>query len=172
LALLRDADVFIDDYRSARSNAARIRRARCTAARPGIVCVDQLLQPRERGPGAWMGQLAQSAAWRRQGASEAATHPAACDYTTGYLAATASWRAGAAGGSELARRASLAQTAMWIERQGRRAIGIAPGVGELDDGVGDAVRANHLRPAIELSAHRALAPPGRPGATLGGPAED
>ncbi len=165
-ALLRDADVFIDGYRSGALERRGFGARDATAARPGIVYVSINCYghagPWARRPG-WE-QLAQSAC----GLAAAQASPerpqlipaAACDYTTGYLAAygvmAALARRAREGGSWHV-RASLAQTAMWIERQGATCDpAAAVGAGNPQDLMMESATpfgtVHHLRPAIELSA--------------------
>src|SRR5206468_4207578 len=84
---------------------------------------------------------------------------AACDYTTGYLAAlgvtAALWRRAREGGSYHV-RASLTQTGMWMQRDGSlHDPATAPGVGDgaqwmsTTDSPWGTVQ--HLRPAVDMT---------------------
>ncbi len=164
--LLAGADVFVDGYR----HGALARRGfgidDVVAMRPGMVhvainCYGHVGPWRER-PG-WE-QLAQTVTGiaAAQGAPDRPqlVPAAACDYTTGYLAAYGTMialaRRAQEGGSWLV-RASLCQTAMWIERLGATCDpAAATGVGDATDLLmqtdtpfGDVT---HLRPATQLPA--------------------
>ena len=165
-ALLAGADVFIDGYRSGALARRGFAPTDTAALRPGIVhvainCYGHVGPWVER-PG-WE-QLAQSACGLA--AAEGGDGPprliaaAACDYTTGYLAAfgamAALERRAHEGGSWLV-RASLAQTAMWIGRRGASldpaaATGIGDPAGLMTASETPFGRISHLRPAIELEA--------------------
>jgi crotonobetainyl-CoA:carnitine CoA-transferase CaiB-like acyl-CoA transferase len=164
--LVATADVFVDGYRHGALARRGFGAEDIVAMRPGIVhvainCYGHVGPWRDR-PG-WE-QLAQSATG--MAVAQGAPGPprlvpaAACDYTTGYLAAYGAMialaRRAREGGSWLV-RASLCQTAMWIGRLGiDRDPSAATGVGGISDLLettttpfGDVT---HLRPAAQLSA--------------------
>jgi crotonobetainyl-CoA:carnitine CoA-transferase CaiB-like acyl-CoA transferase len=136
-ALVRDADVFSQGFRSGALERMGFGEAELARLRPGIVAVSINCYghggPWCERPG-WE-QLAQTAtgiALEQGGASGPALLPAAAtDYTTGYLAAfgalVALIRRAREGGS-WAVRASLCQTGMWIERGNRVDAGAARGL--------------------------------------------
>lgn len=146
-ARLRDlaagADVFIEGYRSGSLARRGFGPEHLAALRPGIVYISINCYghdgPWRARPG-WE-QLAQTVSGIAA-AQGAPTQPrllpaAACDYTTGYLAAygamTALTRQMREGGSWHV-RASLCQTAMWIERTGAVLDpGAASGLGNTAD---------------------------------------
>lgn len=162
LRLLRGSDVLVQGYRSG-SLARRGLSARDAAEqRPGIVYVSVNCYGHE---GPWAGrpgwdQLAAVATGMamRQGSPEQPMllPVAACDYITGYLAAfgtmVALARRATEGGSWEV-RASLSQTAMWLQQQAT----VTPEADrelppelmqETDSGFG---RIRHLRPAARMS---------------------
>ncbi len=164
-SLLESADVFVDGFRHGALARRGFGAEEVVAMRPGIVhvainCYGHVGPWRGR-PG-WE-QLAQSATG--MAAAQGAPGPprlvpaAACDYTTGYLAAYGTMialaRRAREGGSWLV-RASLCQTAMWIGRLGAEYDpAAATGVGDLSDLLmttatpfGDVT---HLRPATQLA---------------------
>ncbi|TAK61879.1 MAG: CoA transferase [Dehalococcoidia bacterium] len=165
-SLIAGADVFVDGFRHGALARRGFGAEDVVAMRPGIVhvainCYGHSGPWRDR-PG-WE-QLAQSATGiaMAQGAPgpPRLVPAAACDYTTGYLAAYGTMNALARrareGGSWLV-RASLCQTAMWI---GRLGAGYDPsaatGVGDVSDLLmttatpfGDVT---HLRPAAQLAS--------------------
>jgi crotonobetainyl-CoA:carnitine CoA-transferase CaiB-like acyl-CoA transferase len=170
-ALVSGADVVVQGYRQGALDRYGASPAELVAMRPGVVVV-QITCYGSTGPWAtragWE-QLAQSAtgmSWD-EGAEDSsgcrvpAQVPAAvCDYTTGYLAAAgviaALRRRDAEGGSWLV-RASLAQTAMWIQGAGhvadlRRPSGLDRTIADLDatDTVWGLL--HHLPPVLGLSA--------------------
>ncbi len=164
--LVERADVFVDGYRHGALARHGFGTEDVVAMRPGIVhvainCYGHVGPWRDR-PG-WE-QLAQSATGMAaaQGApgSPRLVPAAACDYTTGYLAAygamIALTRRAREGGSWLV-RASLCQTAMWIGRLGAGCDpSAATGVGEVSDLLMTTAtpfgEVTHLRPAAQLSA--------------------
>jgi crotonobetainyl-CoA:carnitine CoA-transferase CaiB-like acyl-CoA transferase len=164
-ALASEADVFAQGFRAGALERRKLGPAQLAALRPGIIyvsinCYGQV--------GPWVGrpgweQLAQTVTGlaTEQGTPE---HPkrmpvAACDYTTGYLAAlgtlVALGRRAREGGSYHV-RASLCQTGMWFQRLGATCDpDQASGPGdpaeftvESDTAWG---RLRHLPPAVELS---------------------
>jgi crotonobetainyl-CoA:carnitine CoA-transferase CaiB-like acyl-CoA transferase len=165
-ALIGGADVFVDGFRDGALARRGFGAEDVIAMRPGIVhvainCYGHVGPWRGR-PG-WE-QLAQSVTGIA--AEQGAPGPprlvpaAACDYTTGYLAAYGTMialaRRAQEGGSWLV-RASLCQTAMWIARLGTAYDpSAATGVGDTSDLLmttatpfGDIT---HLRPATHLSS--------------------
>jgi crotonobetainyl-CoA:carnitine CoA-transferase CaiB-like acyl-CoA transferase len=164
-ALAREADVFCQSYRSGALDRRGFGPGDLAALRPGIVyvsinCYGHEGPWRER-PG-WE-QLAQTVT----GLATAQGSPdrpqllgsAACDYTTGYLAACGAMlalaRRAKEGGSWLV-RASLCQTGMWFERLGPTCDpGAAAGVGNPSDLLTESDtphgRLSHLAPAVEMS---------------------
>jgi crotonobetainyl-CoA:carnitine CoA-transferase CaiB-like acyl-CoA transferase len=164
-ALIAGADVFIDGYRTGALDRRGFGPDDVLAIRPGTVHVAVNCYGHE-GPWAarpgWE-QLAQSATGvaAAQGTPDAPRliAAAACDYTTGYLAAfgamVALARRAVEGGSWLV-RASLCQTAMWIEHQGATLDpAAATGVGDAADLMTESKTpygvVRHLRPPIDLS---------------------
>ena len=163
--LIARADVFCQGYRSGAMERRGLGPKDVAAMRPGIVyvsinCYGHTGPWRER-PG-WE-QLAQSATGiaAAQGEAGAPTliPAAACDYTTGYLAAygvmTALARRAVEGGSWHV-RASLCQTAMWFTRLGGTCDpAAAKGLGELAGLMTQSEtaegRLTHLRPVLEMS---------------------
>jgi crotonobetainyl-CoA:carnitine CoA-transferase CaiB-like acyl-CoA transferase len=160
------ADVFVQGYRSGTLERRGLGPEELAAARPGLIsvtinCYGDAGPWRER-PG-WE-QLAQSATGLA--AAQGAPGPprlmpaAACDYTTGYLAAlgtlAALWRRGHEGGSYHV-RASLCQTGAWLAGLGpTRDPDAAAGLGDLtawmretDTALG---RLRHLAPVAEMTA--------------------
>ncbi len=164
-ALVRDADVFCQSYRTGTLDRRGFGPDDLVALRPGIVYVsvncyghEGPWQPR---PG-WE-QLAQTVT----GVATAQGSPdrpelvpaAACDYVTGYLAAYGTMialaRRAGEGGSWLV-RASLCQTAMWFERLGARCVpDAATGIGNPADLLTEtdtpAGRLSHLAPVVVMS---------------------
>ncbi len=162
--LLGEADVFCQGYRSGAMQRRGLGLEDVAAIRPGIVyvsinCYGHTGPWRER-PG-WE-QLAQSATGiaAAQGApgKPQLVPAAACDYTTGYLAAygvmTALARRATEGGSWHV-RASLCQTAMWFTRLGATCDpAAASGLGDVAGLMMQSETAQggltHLRPVVEL----------------------
>ncbi|MEX2208642.1 MAG: CoA transferase [Myxococcota bacterium] len=135
-ALVRDADVFTQGYRSGALEGRGFGPAALAALRPGIVTTSINCYGHE---GPWTGrpgweQLAQAVtgiAHEHGGASGPRLLPAAAtDYNTGYLAALGTMialeRRAREGGSWHV-RASLCQTGMWLERM-RRSDEPGPGL--------------------------------------------
>ncbi len=164
-ALARDADVFSDSYRPGALERRGFGPNDLAALRPGIVYTSTDCYghegPWRRRPG-WE-QLAQTVA----GLAAAEGTPerprlvpaAACDYTTGYLAAygtmVALARRAQEGGTWLV-RASLTQTAMWFERLGAicdpdAATGVGDPVDLLIETETPHGRLSHLAPVVRLS---------------------
>ena len=135
-ALARDADVFVNGYRSGALERHGFGPEDLAALRPGIVYVSVNCYGNQ-GPWAarpgWE-QLAQTVTGIAVGddpmARPALIPAAACDYTTGYLTALgvmgALHRRATEGGSWHV-QTSLVQTAMWLNRLGRV---LRPGRGE------------------------------------------
>jgi hypothetical protein len=164
LALIGDADVFAQGYRSGALDRLGFDPHELAALRPGIVytsinCYGHV-GPWSQRPG-WE-QLAQTVtgiAAEQGGATPALIPAAPTDYTTGYLAAlgtlVALKRRATEGGSYWV-RASLSRTGMWIQDLGRaQGIGAGPDVAksadlfeETDTPFG---RVRHLRPALRMS---------------------
>lgn len=164
--LAAEADVFVQGYRSGTLGRRGLGPDELTAARPGLVyvtinCYGDAGPWRER-PG-WE-QLAQSVTGLA--AAQGAPGPprlmpaAACDYTTGYLAAVgtlaALWRRAREGGSYHV-HASLCQTAAWLARLGPTCdADAAAGLGDLAGAMQEADTAHgrlrHLAPVAEMSA--------------------
>jgi crotonobetainyl-CoA:carnitine CoA-transferase CaiB-like acyl-CoA transferase len=173
------ADVFAQGYRSGSLERRGLGPADLALARPGLIyvtinCYGDFGPWRAR-PG-WE-QLAQSVTGLA--AAQGAPGPpvlmpaAACDYTTGYLAAlgtmAALWRRSREGGSYHV-RASLCQTGTWIAGMGPVCDpGAASGVGDVSQWMEESEtawgRLHHLGPVVEMSA----TPPSweRPTAPLG-----
>jgi len=165
-SLVGDADVFAQGYRGGALERKGFGVDDVMAARPGIIyvtinCYGDVGPWRNR-PG-WE-QLAQSvsgiaAVQGGEGPPERIP-AAACDYTTGYLAALGTMaalaRRATEGGSYLV-QASLCQTAGWIVGQGARCdAAAATGLGgvtgwmvESDTAEG---RLRHLGPVVEMSS--------------------
>jgi crotonobetainyl-CoA:carnitine CoA-transferase CaiB-like acyl-CoA transferase len=164
-ALAGDADVFVQGYRAGTLARRGLGPDDLAAARPGLIyvtinCYGDAGPWRER-PG-WE-QLAQSATGLA--AAQGAPGPprlmpaAACDYTTGYLAAlgtlAALWRRAREGGSYHV-RASLCQTGAWLAGLGpvcdpaaaTGLDGMDAWMQESDTALG---RLRHLAPVAELS---------------------
>ena len=172
LALASSADVFAQGYRGGALQRRGLGPHELAERRPGIVyvtmnCYGDVGPWRER-PG-WE-QLAQTVSGIAavQGAigdpSRVADGPpvlipaAACDYTTGYLAAlgtmAALWRRSHEGGSYHV-RASLCQTAMWFAREPRVDRSTATGFGDIDAFLTTTDtplgRLRHLSPVAQMS---------------------
>jgi crotonobetainyl-CoA:carnitine CoA-transferase CaiB-like acyl-CoA transferase len=163
--LVKEADVFAQGFRAGSLERRGFGPEELAAQRPGLIyvsinCYGHVGPWRER-PG-WE-QLAQTASGlaAAQGTPERPERmpAAACDYTTGYLAAlgtlAALWRRSREGGSYLV-RASLAQSAMWFARLGPTCDPAqASGPGDLAELVVDTPTAwgtlRHLKPAVHLS---------------------
>jgi crotonobetainyl-CoA:carnitine CoA-transferase CaiB-like acyl-CoA transferase len=177
--LIRGADVFTQGYRSGAMERRGLAPKDVAAMRPGIVYVSINCYghtgPWHERPG-WE-QLAQTAT------GIAVTHgtpqqpqlipAAACDYTTGYLAAygvmTALARRAIEGGSWHV-RASLAQTAMWLTRLGTtRDPPAATGLGDLSQYMMDSQTAGGVLTHLAPSARMSETPPrwDRPSPALG-----
>ncbi|MCG8587730.1 MAG: CoA transferase [Proteobacteria bacterium] len=130
-ALVAEADVFSQGYRTGSLERRGFGPEELAALRPGLICVSVNCYghegPWRERPG-WE-QLAQSTTGIVHGHGRPdrpqLVPAAACDYTTGYLAAlgalVALVRRAREGGSYHV-RASLCQTAMWIERHGCDAL--------------------------------------------------
>ncbi len=173
LALASSADVFAQGYRGGAMQRRGLGPDELAARRPGIVyvsmsCYGDVGPWRER-PG-WE-QLAQTVTGIAavQGASGDPHHggdgppvlipAAACDYTTGYLAAlgtmAALWRRSHEGGSYHV-RASLCQTGMWFARERRVDRSTASGFGDVEPLLTTSDTAfgtlRHLGPVAQMSA--------------------
>jgi hypothetical protein len=163
--LVRDADVFSQGYRSGALARRGFGLEDLAALRPGIIYVSVNCYghegPWESRPG-WE-QLAQTVsgiAVTQGSPDRPVLIPAApCDYTTGYLAAygvmVALARRAVEGGSWHV-RASLCQTAMWIERAGAtldraRAAGIGDVAAFTTESDTPWGRLTHLRPVASMS---------------------
>ena len=163
--LARRADVFVNGYRSGALERHGLGPEDLAALRPGIVYVSVNCYG-NRGPWAarpgWE-QLAQTVTGIASGADPFARPmlipAAACDYTTGYLAALGvmgALRRRATEGGSWHVQTSLVQTAMWLNRLGRVCDAeAATGFGAVEDllvtsdsGFG---RVHHLPPALEMS---------------------
>ena len=163
--LVRGADVFAQGYRSGAMERRGFGPEEVARLRPGIVyvsinCYGHQGPWRER-PG-WE-QLAQTvtgiAAVQGSPQRPQLIPAAACDYTTGYLAAYGAMlalaRRATQGGSWHV-RASLCQTAMWLDRLGATcdptaATGIGDASGLLTQTETPFGRLTHLAPAIRMS---------------------
>jgi crotonobetainyl-CoA:carnitine CoA-transferase CaiB-like acyl-CoA transferase len=164
--LAADADVFVQGYRAGTLDRHGLGPDELTAARPGLICVTINCYgdtgPWRERPG-WE-QLAQSATGLA--AAQGAPGPprlmpaAACDYTTGYLAAlgtlAALWRRSREGGSYRV-RASLCQTGAWVAGMGPVCDpDAASGLGDLTPWMRDTEtalgRLRHLGPVAEMTA--------------------
>ena len=165
VGLVRDADVFAQGFRAGSLERRGLGPAELAELRPGLIyvsinCYGHVGPWRER-PG-WE-QLAQTVAGlaAAQGTPERPERmpAAACDYTTGYLAAlgtlVALERRAREGGSYLV-RASLTQSGMWFARLGATCDPAqATGPGDASDLLVDTPtawgRLTHLKPAVQLS---------------------
>jgi crotonobetainyl-CoA:carnitine CoA-transferase CaiB-like acyl-CoA transferase len=139
--LVAGADVFAQGYRSGAMERRGLGPEDLAEIRPGLVYVTMNcygdVGPWRQRPG-WE-QLAQSVSGMAvvQGGDGPPTliPAAACDYSTGYLAAlgtlAALWRRSREGGSYHV-RASLCQTARWFTREARVDREAASGVGEVE----------------------------------------
>ena len=166
--LLAEADVFSEGYRPGVMNRLGFSPEACHERRPGIVYVSincyGYRGPFANRPG-WE-QLGQSVSGmaHEEGVPDAPrlVPAAACDYTTGYLAAlgtlAALYRRGLEGGSYHV-RVSLARTGMWYMAQDRVAAGVslpepmtrtttAPWTLETETSWG---RMAHLAPVVAMS---------------------
>lgn len=169
--LAGEADVFCQGYRGGALERRGFGADELIAARPGLIhvtinCYGDVGPWRER-PG-WE-QLAQSVTGIAAAHGEATGRPAllpaaACDYTTGYLAALgtlAALRRRAQEGGSYQVRVSLAGTGRWITDLGRSCDpGAATGPGDVEPWLMDSVRADrttlrHLAPVVQLSSTRA-----------------
>lgn len=167
-ALAGEADVFCQGYRGGALERRGFGAEQLAAARPGLVhvtinCYGDVGPWRER-PG-WE-QLAQSvtgiAAAHGSGPSSPALLPAAaCDYTTGYLAALgtlAALRRRAQEGGSYQVRVSLAGTGRWLtELDAVAGAGAATGPGDVEPWMVESRRPDgttlrHLAPVVQLSA--------------------
>lgn len=167
-SLAGEADVFCQGYRGGALERRGFGAEQLAAARPGLVhvtinCYGDVGPWRER-PG-WE-QLAQSvtgiAAAHGGSLSAPALLPAAaCDYTTGYLAALgtlAALRRRAHEGGSYQVRVSLAGTGRWITELGTTCDpAAATGPGDVEPWMVESVRADgttlrHLSPVVQLSA--------------------
>jgi crotonobetainyl-CoA:carnitine CoA-transferase CaiB-like acyl-CoA transferase len=164
-ALVRGADVFSQGFRAGALERRGFGPEQLAAARPGIVYVSINCYGHV---GPWVGrpgweQLAQTVTGLAtgQGTPERPQRMpvAACDYTTGYLAAlgtlVALGRRAREGGSYHV-RASLCQTGMWLQRLGARCDPAqASGPGDTDELTLEAETAwgklRYLTPCVELS---------------------
>ncbi len=163
--LIRGADVFAQGYRSGAMERRGLGPDDVAAMRPGIIyvsinCYGHVGPWRER-PG-WE-QLAQTvtgiAATDGSPERPKLIPAAACDYTTGYLAAYGAMVAlakRATEGGSWHVRASLCQTAMWLNRLGATCDPAAStGVGDPNDLMTETDtpfgRLAHLAPALHLS---------------------
>jgi crotonobetainyl-CoA:carnitine CoA-transferase CaiB-like acyl-CoA transferase len=164
-ALAAEADVFCQGYRGGALERRGFGADELVAARPGLIhvtmnCYGDVGPWRER-PG-WE-QLAQSvtgvAAVQGGGVDRPALLPAAaCDYTTGYLAAVgtlaALWRRSQEGGSYEV-RVALASTGQWFTELGAaspRDREAATGWGDTDPWMIETGPLRHLAPVTQLSA--------------------
>jgi crotonobetainyl-CoA:carnitine CoA-transferase CaiB-like acyl-CoA transferase len=163
-ALAACADVFSQGYRGGALERRGFGPAEMAELRPGMISVTINcygdVGPWRTRPG-WE-QMAQTVS----GIADAQGTPdrpaliaaAACDYTTGYLAAlgtmAALWRRAREGGSYYV-RASLCQTATWFT-QAPPVDGDANGFGDVSSYVGQSEtpygRLHHLSPVVQMSA--------------------
>ena len=165
LTLASTADVFAQGYRSGAMERRGLSPAELAARRPGIVYVTMNcygdVGPWHERPG-WE-QLAQTvsgiAAVQGGDGPPVLVPAAACDYTTGYLAAlgtmAALWRRSHEGGSYHV-RASLCQTAMWFAGEPRVDRSAASGFGDIESFLVTTDtpfgRLRHLAPVAEMTA--------------------
>ncbi len=162
--LVTGADVFAQGYRGGSLARRGFGPEDLVALRPGIVvvtinCYGDVGPWRDRPGWEQMAQTVSGLAVGQGGADHPALLPAAaCDYTTGYLAAlgtmAALWRRAREGGSYHV-RASLCQTAGWFTHTGPGARADATGFGDVasylttsDTPFG---RLRHLAPVARLS---------------------
>jgi hypothetical protein len=164
-SLIAGTDVFVEGFRSGALARRGFGVDDVRAMRPGSVYVSINCYGHEgpwRARPGWE-QLAQTvsgiAAVQGSPAAPRLVPAAACDYTTGYLAAygamLALTRRAQEGGSWLV-RASLCQTAMWVERLGATCDpDAASGIGDPADLLMESETPfgtiAHLRPPVELS---------------------
>ena len=173
LALASSADVFAQGYRGGAMQRRGLAPEDLAVLRPGVVyvsmsCYGDVGPWRER-PG-WE-QLAQTVTGiaavqgaggdpqRGDGGPPVLIPAAACDYTTGYLAAlgtmAALWRRSHEGGSYHV-RASLCQTGMWFAREPRLDRTKASGFGDIEPFLVTTDTAfgglRHLAPVAQMSA--------------------
>ncbi len=162
-ALAAGADVFAQGYRGGSLARRGFGPEDLVALRPGIIvvtinCYGDVGPWRDRPGWEQMAQTVSGLALGQGGADRPALLPAAaCDYTTGYLAAlgtmAALWRRAREGGSYHV-RASLCQTAGWL-RGLDGAVGETTGFGDIDSYLTTSDtpfgRLRHLAPVVRLS---------------------
>lgn len=164
-SLIEETDVFVQSYRPGALESRGFSHERLATVRPGIIYVS-ISSYGDVGP--WRSRrgwepLAEAATGLAiaDGTPSRPRHlaAAACDYATGYLAAlgtiSALWRRAREGGSYLV-RASLAQTAMWLEKTGAVCNpAAATGFGEPSRWMFEAEspfgRLRQVRPVAEMS---------------------
>ena len=164
-ALIPDADVFAQGYRSGAMERRGLSPHELAEIRPGIVyvtmnCYGDVGPWRERPGWEQLAQTVSGIAAVQGGDGPPTLIPAAaCDYTTGYLAAlgtiAALWRRSHEGGSYHV-RASLCQTAGWFASEPRVDREAASGFGDVEpflvttDTPFGALR--HLAPVTQMTA--------------------
>jgi crotonobetainyl-CoA:carnitine CoA-transferase CaiB-like acyl-CoA transferase len=165
LNLIRSADVFTQGYRSGAMERRGLSPEAVAELRPGIIyvsinCYGHHGPWRDRPGWEQLAQTVSGIAVTQGTPQQPQLIPAAaCDYTTGYLAAhgvmTALARRATEGGSYHV-KASLAQTAMWFTRLGMTCDpAAATGAGDLSDYMADSSTAvgklQHLGPITRMS---------------------
>ena len=165
LALASSADVFAQGYRGGAMQRRGLGPEELAARRPGIVyvsmsCYGDVGPWRERPGWEQLAQTVTGVAAVQGGDGPPVLIPAAaCDYTTGYLAAlgtmAALWRRSHEGGSYHV-RASLCQTGMWFASERRVDRTTASGFGDIEPclATSDTTFGNlrHLGPVAQMSA--------------------
>ncbi len=172
LDLAASADVFAQGYRGGAMERRGLGPEELATRRPGVVyvtmnCYGDVGPWRQRPGWEQLAQTVSGIASVQGGDDPPVLIPAAaCDYTTGYLAAlgtmAALWRRSREGGSYHV-RASLCQTAMWFAREPHVDRGAASGFGDVTEFLVTTNtpfgRLRHLGPVAQLSetpAHWAL----------------
>jgi crotonobetainyl-CoA:carnitine CoA-transferase CaiB-like acyl-CoA transferase len=165
-ALVRDADVFTNGYRGGALDRRGFGAEEVAALRPGIVyvsisCYGDVGPWRERRGWEQLAQSVSGVAHVQGGGDRPRLVPAAaCDYTTGYLAAAGAMTAlalRATEGGSWHVQASLCQTAEWIVAEGARcdpatATGLPDTTPWMTESATPEGVLRHLDPIVELSA--------------------
>ena len=165
-ALVRDADVFTNGYRGGALDRRGFGAEDVAAMRPGIVyvsisCYGDTGPWRERRGWEQLAQSVSGIAHVQGGDDRPRLVPAAaCDYTTGYLAAAGAMTAlalRATEGGSWHVQASLCQTAEWIVAEGARcdpaqATGMPDARPWMTESITPDGALRHLGPIVELSA--------------------
>jgi crotonobetainyl-CoA:carnitine CoA-transferase CaiB-like acyl-CoA transferase len=165
-ALVRDADVFTNGYRGGALDRRGFGAEDVAALRPGIVyvsisCYGDAGPWRERRGWEQLAQSVSGVAHVQGGDDRPRLVPAAaCDYTTGYLAAAGAMTAlalRATEGGSWHVQASLCQTADWIIAEGARcdptrATGMPDATPWMTESITPDGALRHLGPIVEMSA--------------------